>query len=52
MNRFISDCRLVLRMLRAPVRDEDDCLLSSWEKLIVAVQILCGMIDIVHERKG
>ena len=51
MNSFISDCAFAARMMRAPVRDEDDNLLTFWEKLVVAWQILCGIIEIEHVAK-
>lgn len=52
MGSFISDCRFVAKMIRARVTDEDDTPLTLWQKLGVAVEILCGMITIEHEAKG
>lgn len=46
MNSFISDCKVVLRMLPAKVRDEDGNLLTMWEKLGVAWEIICGIITV------
>lgn len=32
MERFISDCKVALRMLGSKVHDEDNNLLTFWEK--------------------
>lgn len=44
MSSFLSDCKHVARMLRGTVRDEDDNILSFWEKLEVAWRVICGII--------
>lgn len=48
MNSFMHDFRYVAKMMRATVRDEDDVPLGFGEKLIVAAQVLCGIIVIEH----
>lgn len=53
MSSFLDDCRLALRMLHGTVRDEDDNVLTLWEKLGVAWEIICGIIvEGPPERKG
>ena len=44
MGSFINDCRIALKMLRGTVRDEDDNVLTLWEKLGVVVEIILGII--------
>lgn len=51
MNSFMSDLRMAMKMVCARVVDEDDMPVPLWEKLILAFQILCRMIEVQHERK-
>jgi hypothetical protein len=52
MANFISDCRYAARIIGAKVVDEDDEPLSFWEKIVVAAQILCGIIVVEHGVKS
>lgn len=47
---MINDLRWTLRMMQTTVRDENDGhLLTFWEKLSVAWQVILGIIVIDHE---